>query len=294
MARIKLIVTGDMEKAALHESLQRVFPPQRLCENGKDHEEVVWDKPRKLECATSQRLLHDGKLSTMMLALAQAMLAEAGIGKRGTPADLVVIVDDVELNNLGQETMIIDHFRRAMTAKLDKYEKATQERYRLLLREKCSFHLLRPMVESYLFGDPQALGVAGVPAGVTPLHVFSDVEQFETNDPDWLPTCHAENEKKKVKEPWWRHERHPKHYLELLTTRGPVFYEETKHGKRALQGLDWAHVPKLPAETPVIRSLFEDLAYWFGVTSPLGIGPSDPRFYPLKTVDRASLLLRNL
>jgi hypothetical protein len=39
MARIKLIVTGDMEKLALHESLKRYFPSSR---NG---EEVVWDKP---------------------------------------------------------------------------------------------------------------------------------------------------------------------------------------------------------------------------------------------------------
>ena len=41
MARIKFIVTGDMEKSALHKSLQRFFP------NIRDSDEVIWDTPRK-------------------------------------------------------------------------------------------------------------------------------------------------------------------------------------------------------------------------------------------------------
>src|SRR4051812_44487686 len=100
MARIKLIVTGDMEKAALHESLRRLFPPQR------DGEEVIWDQPRKLHCATSHPLSPGGSPSTAMLALAQAMLDEVAIGKRGNPADLVMVIDDVELGNVGQEGVV--------------------------------------------------------------------------------------------------------------------------------------------------------------------------------------------
>ena len=289
MPRIKLIVTGDMEKAALHESLRRLFPSQ------KDGEDVVWETPRKLHCATSGHPLSPGGApSTMMLELAQTMLAEAGIPKKGPPADLVVVIDDVELGNLGQEAVIVEHFRKALTHKLDKYETATRDRYRLLLRERCSFHLLRPMVESYLFGDAEALLVAGVAAGVSPKLRASDVEQFEAHDPEWLPTCRAENERRKAIAPWWRHELHPKHYLGHLTQRSSVFYEETDHGKRALRGLDWAGVPKLPVEAPLIRSLFEDLADWFGVSSPLGPGVPDPRLYPLKSIHRESLLLRNL
>ncbi|MEO5726133.1 MAG: hypothetical protein ABI134_27410 [Byssovorax sp.] len=230
----------------------------------------------------------------MMLDLAQAMLDEAEIPKKGACADLVVVIDDVELGNLGQEAVIVEHFRKALTRKLDKYETGTRERYHLLLRQRCSFHLLRPMVESYLFGDEGALLVAGVSAGVKPLLVSSDVEQHETHDPAWLPTCHAENERRRAIAPWWRHELHPKHYLGHLTRRSSVFYEETDHGKRALQGLAWAGVPKLPEEAPILRSLFEDLADWFGVASPLGPGATDPRFCPLRSVNRASLLLRNL
>lgn len=294
MARIKLIVTGDMEKAALHESLQRVFPAQRLCENGTDHEDVVWDTPRKLDCATTHQLVHGAKLSTPMPALVQAMFSEVGPGKKGSPADLVVVIDDVELGNLGQEAIVIDHFRRAVNDKLATCTPVEQQRYRLLLQQKCSFHLLRPMVESYLFGDAAALVASGVPVNETPRLVSTDVEQFETDDPAWLPACHTENARPRPGVPGWRHELHPKHYLEHLTGRGPVVYDETTHGKRALLDLDWAGVPKLPVETPFVRSLFEDLADWFGVPNPLGAGSLDPRFYPLTTVRRASLLLRNM
>lgn len=294
MARIKLIVTGDMEKAALHESLRRIFPPQRLCENGEDYEDVVWDRPQKLDCATSHQLLQGGKLSTPMLALAQAMLSEVGIGKTRNPADLVVVIDDVELGNLGREAIVVDHFRRALNEKLDKYEPVPRQRYLLLLQQKCSFHLLRPMVESYLFGDAAALVASGVPANEAPMLVSTDVEQFETNDPQWLPTCHAKNAGPRPGVPSWRHELHPKHYLEHLTGRGPVVFDETTYGQRALLSLEWAGVPTLPAETPFVRSLFEDLADWFGVPNPLGPGSLDPRFCPIKTVRRTTLLLRNL
>ncbi len=53
MVRIKLIVTGDMEKLALHESLRRIFPSER------DGEEVVWEQPRKIHCTTSYPLRED-------------------------------------------------------------------------------------------------------------------------------------------------------------------------------------------------------------------------------------------
>jgi len=288
MARIKLIVTGDMEKLALHESLRRVFPSQR----GDD--KVVWDKPRKLNGTTSHKLRLDGSPSQPMLDLAQAMLSEAGIGKEGDPADLVVVVDDLELGNLGQEQVVVQHFRAAVNARINSFSPTAQQRYRNLIREKCSFHLMSPMVESYLFGDAKALGTAGVPSGQVPMLIYPDVEQFETNDPIWLPTCNRENAARQQVAPWWKHERHPKYYLEHLAERGNVFYEETDHGKRALQGLRWSQVPKSSLDTPLIRALFEDLSDWFGVLSPLGQGSYHPVLYPLKSVNRASLLLRNL
>lgn len=288
MARIKLIVTGDMEKLALHTSLQQVFPGER------DGEEVIWDKPRKSQCVTSHQLQLERSPSHPMRELAKAMIAEAGIGKTGTPADLVIVIDDVELGNLGQETIIATHFRIAVEEELRKYNTATETRYRNIIREKCSFHLLKPMVEAYLFGDPNALRIAGVPTGINHCLVHpSDVEQFQTYDTEWLPACYAENVKKQQNTPWWRHEYHPKHYIEHLTERGQVFYEETHHGKNALMQLNWNKVPKCQPDTPIIRSLFEDISDWFGIQNPIS-GATHPAFYPTKAVNRESLLLRNM
>ncbi|MEN8219862.1 MAG: hypothetical protein ABFS56_26640 [Pseudomonadota bacterium] len=112
MARIKLIVTGDMEKLALHKSLQRFFPDER------DGQKVTWELPRKTQCATSYQLSplqkDNSNLSKAMKPLAQAMIAEALFGKTGKPADLVVVIDDVELGNLGREDIIAKHFRAAV------------------------------------------------------------------------------------------------------------------------------------------------------------------------------------
>lgn len=288
MARIKLIVTGDAEELSLHESLRRFFPLKR------EGEEVIWDQPRKLHCATSQRLSSGGTPSERMIALARAMLNEVGIGKRGEPADLVVVIDDVELGNVGREGIVAQHFRDAVNKNLSTYSSSTQNRYRILLREKCSFHLLKPMVESYLFGDTNALTVAGVPVGASPRLVHPDVEQFQTDDPAWLPVCHAEDVSRQRIMHWWSHERHPKHYLGHLLQRGGVFYEETTHGKTALAGLCWNQVPKSSTEAPVIRSLFEDISDWFCVSNPLGVGSHHTDLYPQRSVNRASLLLRNM
>lgn len=295
MVRIKLIVTGDMEKAALHKSLQKFFPNQR------DGKQVIWDVPRgPLPCATSNRLralAPNSSPSKPMIELAKAMIAEAIAGKTGQPADLVMVIDDVELENLDQEAVIAEHFRAAVNEvfRLKSHDSKTEDRFRSELQQKCSFHLLKPMVEAYLFGDPAALGLAGVPNGVNPCLVHpTDVEQFESSDSLWLPICHAENERKQQQNKhWWRNERHPKRYLEHLTERGHVTYEETTHGKDALIALDWGQVPKCQPDVPIVRSLFEDLSDWFCIPSPIS-GKTHPNFWPERTVNRANLLLRNM
>lgn len=291
--RIKLIVTGDMERQALAESLRQVFVG--ACDLGN---EVVWERPMKMHCVTSNRLPEDPHSpSTQMQALARAMLYEAIFGKTGTPADLVVVIDDVELANLGQEAAVAAHFRVAVRIELDRMANSapTRERYEKLLREKCSFHLLRPMVESYLFGDPAALAEAGVSDDIKPmLRHATDVEDFEVIDPRWLSTCERENNAKRGRHPWWCHERHPKHYLEDLVDRSGQSYDETDQGKRALLGLRWKVVPKQALDVAFLRALFEDLSDWFCVPNPMGQGSKAPHFYPDRRVNRDSLLLRNL
>ena len=291
MVRIKLIVTGDMEKSALHKSLQRFFPDER---NGK---KVIWDVPRKAQCVTSyplRPLTANTSPSKPMIELAKTMIAEAIAGKTGQPADLVIVIDDVELGNLEQEAVIAEHFREAVNEVflLKNHDSRTEVRLRNELQQKCSFHLLKPMVEAYLFGDPAALRLAGVQNGVNPCLIHpTDVEQFESNDSRWLPICHSENsQKQQQNKPWWRNERHPKRYLEHLTE---LTYKETKCGKDALIALNWCNVPKCQQDIPIIRSLFEDISDWFSIQSPIS-GQAHPNFWPTMTVNRSKLLLRNM
>jgi hypothetical protein len=58
--------------------------------------------------------------------------------------------------------------------------------------------------------------------------------------------------------------------------------------------LEWEQVPKCADDTPFIRSLFEDIADWFGIQNPLGKGQTHPNFYPSKSVNRANILFRNM
>lgn len=294
MARIKLIVTGHLEKLALSKSLMRYFPD---IHEGKN---VIWDEPWQTQGATSyqlQSLKTGGLLSNPMKSLAKAMIAEALEGKKKgqNPADLVIVIDDVELGNLGREGIIAEHFRAAVNDAIQLKAKgisSEEARIRSIIRDKCSFHLLKPMVESYLFGDTNALGLAGVPIGITPQLVHqSDVEAFETNDPKWLPNCRIENTKKNNDgKPWWFHERHPKAYLDYLL---PKDYSETTHGSQALMKLNWPQVPKCQHDIPIFGSLFQDVADWFNIANPI-TGATHPDFYPAITVNRSNLLLRNM
>ena len=155
--------------------------------------------------------------------------------------------------------------------------------------------MLKPMPEAYFFGDANALIAARVSPETSPKLVHpSDVEQFETNDPAYLPSCHTENETKQQEgKSWWRQECHPKEYIIHLARQNGKFYDETNHGKQALLTIDWKKVPKYPTDTPIIRSLFEDISHWFGMPNPIP-GSTEPEFYPSKKADRATLLLRNL
>lgn len=281
-----------MEKLALHDSLRKHFPTFR---NGKN---VIWDVPRRLHGATSHKLAAGHPPSKPMQELAKAMIAEACIGKNGDPADFVLVIDDVELANLQQEDIITAHFREAVRMALTKYDNdiPTQNRYKIQIQERCSFHLLKPMVESYFFKDENALSIAGVPPGTEPKLVHpSDLEQFQTNDSSWLPTCKIENAKHAERGNfWWRHECHSKCYLEHLVSSGLSSYDETNYGKRALFNLDWRTVSTCVSDVPIIRSLFEDISFWFGVENPIGAGNVHSCFYPDAKVKPESLILRNM
>jgi hypothetical protein len=201
----------------------------------------------------------------------------------------------VELGNCGQECVITEHLRAALETVIgEQKDDLARSEARALLREKCSFHLLCPMVESYFFGDPSALTAAGVPPTEQPTLVHSDVEQFETNDPAWLQDCLRKNQEKASHSPWWREERHPKHYLDHLTQRGGVMYEETRDGKAALAGIAWEKVLSDHQNTLILRSLFKDIAEWFDSANPIAVGATHPSLFPAPGSKPDDRLLRNL
>ncbi|NVB38017.1 hypothetical protein G6O69_09250 [Pseudenhygromyxa sp. WMMC2535] len=292
MKRVRFIVTGDLERLAIVESVSRHY-------KGLTHEghEVEWLPPRKVHAATSARLQPEQGPGKAMLGLARALVAEAIEGADGTPADLAIALDDVELHNFGREAVICAHFRRAIEAELKRRSMSAshEARVRAQLQGRCSFHLLRPMVESYLFGDPGALRRAGCAASVQPQLVDPDVESFEANDPSWTPRCNATDANMAGRYPWWRERRHPKHYLEHLVERSGGFYDECVHGAPAFSQLSWRNVASQPTWVPCIRALFEDIADFFGrPQSPLGSGTPSGLTYPARSVVRAGLTLRNL
>lgn len=291
---IKLVVTGDMEKASLHDSLRKCFPAQNC--HGED---VVWDTPRYANCVTSSRLRQGKVPSNPMHELAKAMLAEALTGKTGNAADLVIVIDDVEIDNLGQESLIAEHFRCAVQLELTKRLASVHpENHPVVakqVRERCSFHLLRPMVEAYFFGDANALSVSGVLAGTVPqLSHLTNVEDFQSTDPEWLPKCLQINVDKSQYSPWWCNERHPKDYLRHLVEKGGGSYEEKENGERALRGLQWNGVVKTPTDAPIISSLFADVFDWFGAVNTVCVGTPDPQFYVPSIVWPKTSLLRNM
>ncbi len=293
LGRIRLIVTGDLERASIVASISRFFPRER----------AEWLKPRKVNCGTSARLAATNAPNKAMKALARAMVAEARFGEDGEPAQLVLAVDDLELHNFDQPNVVCAHFRAAVEAEIG--QQATTERVRARLRERvresCSFHLMAPLVEAYFFGDRAALVRAGCAADATPCLADPDVERFESTEPEWLSLCEADNRRRlalPTPEPWWRAERHPKRYLEWLISRnaerpGP-HYDEVLGGVAAFESLDWPSVPAHPHAIAFATSMFEDIADFFGVPNPLRSEHPSPLTYPRRDVRRATLLLRNM
>ena len=309
--RILLVVTGDLEEVALGDALGRLFPSATF-------------GVRKTQGFTSMRLPRTAPSSTRSKAsnIVEKLLRAAAPREPGTaPYDYALALEDVELENEAGEdeaTMreadegiacILDHLRLSIDAVLQYMNSeqktivlpkgkaklapsiATDDDRRRFLRERCSFHLLRPMAEALFFGERAALQRAAGGAKLPRVHfdpAICDIEAFETAD----PAFHA----KPDGEARWataNRRRHPKHYLEyLLDPSGTVFrpYKEKEHGKRALATLDWQAVVEPPAHAQMVRALLDDIADMLGEPAPwCAAGPCHPL-----TQRRSGGCLRNL
>jgi hypothetical protein len=272
--RVKLIVTGKLEKAALHRSLGRWFP------RTGGGEPVEFMPPSMFQGPTCNRLDGGERLSELVRTFTTALVAETLFGsERGArPPDLVVGVDDLELENMHQPEVVAGCIRLGVEDYFIRNGGPAEHRHRATLRSKCSFHLLVPMAETYFFGERAALERAGVAADVHAQLCCEDLEAFETDDPQF------------ASDP-----RHPKRYLaELLRRSGrPVVrpYRETHDGARAMESLAWPELSENPETLAFARALFEDLADALDIPNPLGDGALAPATHPR---DRRDLVLRNL
>lgn len=274
MTRIGLITTGECEHRALAESLRRVFA----------NTDVELEAPfrRPVPSITSNYLDYPGPTTggTQVDGFVASIMAT--LESRDAP-DFVFAVDDLELPNVATP----DHVTRLVSDAVRRYLGTPTHRELERLRERCSFHLLCPMLETYFFGEPEALQRAG---SIRPpiLDPARHLEDFRSDDADFLALTDIS------RHPWRRPDRrlHPKRYLGFLVDPADgerVVYKETAGGCRALATLDWAQV--FGYEPPGIafaHSLFEDLADALEVPNPFP-GTSHPL-----TSRKPGGLLRNL
>ena len=206
--RVKFIVTGDLEKKSIVPSVQRMFG---LPATGGLVEFVP---PRKVDGCTTAPLppFPEGSIPTPIQRLATALVAEVDVGASGQPADLVVGIDDLELANRSNPRTVLDWLRSAVDHEILRLRSSlpAQTRLRDLVREKCSFHFLVPMVEAYFFPDRSALAASGVASTVNPQLANPDAEDFLTDDPGYLLRARVQNSSHfAAGRSWFAGERHP-------------------------------------------------------------------------------------
>lgn len=330
MIRIRLIVTGDVEELALATSLGRIFPG------------VQFTTVRKKGFTSSHPLrepdLHINDSKALDIVTEMIAAGDAGMRPNEPPHDYALAIDDLELMNAHQPHMVLKHVNHAVDIRLDQllHEDATRPRLipkghakrwhcldtdaerRKYLSERCSFHLMSPMVESLFFGDKNgphwpALTRAGAkeldrrPPHFDPTK--TDIEAFITDDPiyigyedNWIPDGQARRArwatlKNKMFEDGqytgrtWR-EAHPKNYLDFLcdpTGKVRKPYKEVDGGKSALETLDWQTVTSVARHARMARSLIDDIADMVGVS----LDWLDGDLHPL-TARRDGGLLRNV
>jgi hypothetical protein len=261
MKRVALLVTGKTEEA-LHHALKQVFPAAQFVMR------------ERLEGFTSKALpstpmlhAHDAApRPTNVERLAAALVAEVEPGRKTEPpSDLVVLVDDLELVNQPWPERTVEHVRAAVSAHVDRRyaSAAARERARARVRERCSFHVLAPMVEAYFFAEEAALVRAGAKRPSKVSATVTDVESFVVDDPDHLG---PPNRRSKDEPPVWAIQdraHHPKSYLQFLcdpTGTARRAYVESDGGRAALRELDWDAVLAPPAHVRFVRSLIHDVA----------------------------------
>lgn len=277
--RVALIPTGRTEWHGLHVALHRLFPEHEFYALP---DEIDFSSTGPFDGFTSYTLTerHEGKGLPEQASDLIGFAAE----EARSQADLVVVLDDLELANRHQPERVVRVFRRTVERYLGDLP-GSRARMEAVLRERVSFHLIVPMIEAWFFGDPQALRAAGVPVDVKPILSATGLEDFHTLDVQYLHASEndcprwVERGRKKKDRPKWlgdQRERHPKGYLQWLcrdaADKGCTSYDESHGGAEALRRLDWESL-LLSTGVRYLGALLEDIADALGESSPMPPSP---------------------
>lgn len=272
MTRVALIPTGQLEHRSLPLALGRLFPNIGFyCLPRDRHIDGFTSTDVRLHHRPPQR-------DTNIRQLIAAMIGAVRPGGLGPPADFAILVEDLELVNDSHPNAVIELVREAVSGHIqDSFASAnTRERVFREVKEKCSFHLFRPMTEAYFFGESAALTRAGCQRNPV-LRDDRDWEEMEIADPDYLalPENVYNRNPFRIPDLPQHRSKHPKAYLKfllnpaLLEGERELLYRETRQGARALEELDWECVVQSGiCRCPFLHAMIDDLSQALGVELP--------------------------
>lgn len=267
---ITLITTGKMELLALPSALNRLFP-------GHTFEAVEDISGRPFSSFTSCRLPLPPSPYPFVVDKIVARAAAMVDPRSSSQTDMVLVLGDLELANMDQPGVVVEVFRDAFRRHLDRYQPNQDliAAMRSAMAAKVSFHLAVPMIESWIFADPDGPTRAGVRESVKKTIKIrdGDIEQFQVEDPGYLKADEKDCPtwcKKHVRgdRPKWLGEgdrwKHPKGYLQWLMIDGSVqtctSYREVGGGTSALQEINWGELLRYKKRSTYARALVADIA----------------------------------
>jgi hypothetical protein len=310
--RVAILPTGRMEWNALPLALARLFPDHEFYSLPSQREIDSHPLDFPLPSFTSTRL-RTGTPSAPAARLVQRAAREALGDRTGArdAADMVVIVDDLELANLDQPDVVADVFRVATFNHLDKLAGTESARVhgrtQSALRERVSLHLIKPMIEAWLFADARGPANAGVPdSRVVHPRAHQDPEEFEVGDPEYAAdtgtSCRTwlelpEHRRARHRPAWLGAQRHlhPKAYLAWLCRdqqeKNCSNYSETVGGARALSTINWTGLLGEASSALFARALTQDIADRLDEPDPF---PGKVATCTARSTARPQPVLRNL
>lgn len=291
MSEVRFVVTGDLEREALAESIGRLFT--------NDSADFV----------VARGLCHPFTSTPLREKPSQGVLdsvdkfADRLLREVDEHRDAMIVgIDDLELDNDAGRT--VRHVREAVKRRMEYFHSSAKPKVRLARRiaSRCSFHLMVPMTEAYFFGEPAALVRAEANKRPSLFDGTCDVEEFLVEDPEYLryPEVTPETvpNKERRKRSWAKNvdvrRRHPKLYIRFLCSPDDPFgnvYRELRQGATAFKSLAWDQVAHNSAHMKFARAIVADIADFLDVQNPL---PGKEHPLTARSASRHMSTLRNL